>query len=155
MSIALPHTPLMKIETILDHQTIFENRRPEAFFAVRFIAPDLPAAESEPAAYCIVWDRSASIDEITFTNVRRLVSQFIRHLPPNALFSLVTFHEEAEAILDLGPVSDKSALNAIADKISQIDFGTNFSAALLLAKEQLNHAPQQIRIKKIILLTDG
>ncbi|HUS37472.1 MAG TPA: vWA domain-containing protein [Verrucomicrobiae bacterium] len=145
----------MKIETILDHQTIFENRRPEALFLVQFVAPDAAGnLPPDPAAYCLVWDRSASIDEHEFATAHRFVTQFIRHLPANALFSLITFHEAADALVDLGPVTDKAGLLALLNETTQIDFGTNLSAALLLAKEQLNQAPEECAVRKIILLTD-
>jgi hypothetical protein len=147
----------MKIETILDHQTIFENRRPEALFLVQFVAPQAPdnVTPGPPAAYCLVWDRSASIDALEFAAARRFVTQFIRHLPQNAFFSLITFHEAAEALVDLGPITDKPGLLALLNESAQVDFGTNLSAALLLAKEQINHAPQEIAARKIILLTDA
>jgi hypothetical protein len=145
----------MKIETILDHQTILENRRPQAFFAVRFQAPELPTPSAPPAAYCILLDQSASIDDHTRELARRFATQLVRHLSTNALLSIVTFHETAEAIFDLGPVADKAALQAIINSIESIDYGTNLSAALLLAREQLHHAPPTIASKKILLLTDG
>jgi hypothetical protein len=145
----------MNIETILDHQTILENRRPDAFFAVRFKAPDPPAPNTEPAAYCLLLDQSASVGDRAFELARRFATQFVRHLPANCLFSLVTFHETAEALIDLGPLTDKSALQAIIGEIQPVDYGTNLSAGVLLAREQLVHAPDFTVRKKIILLTDG
>jgi hypothetical protein len=145
----------MKIETILDHQTILENRRPQAFFAVRFQASELPTPAIAPTAYCIVLDQSASIDDHARELARRFATQLIRHFPTNALLSIVTFHETAEAIFDLAPVADKSALQSIISSIDLIDYGTNLSAALLLAREQLHHAPPTVASKKILLLTDG
>lgn len=145
----------MKIETILDHQTILENRRPQAFFAVRFQAPELPTPSTAPAAYCLVLDQSASIDDHARDLARRFAIQLIRHLPANALLSIVTFHEAAEAIFDLASVPDKPALQALINNIDYLDYGTNLSAALLLAREQLHHAPRAVASKKILLLTDG
>jgi hypothetical protein len=145
----------MKIETILDHHTILENRRPQTFFAVRFQAPEIPTPASPAAAYCIALDQSASIDDHAAELARRFSTQLIRHLRANSLLSIVTFHETAEAIFDLAPVTDKASLRALVDNIESIDYGTNLSAALLLAREQLRHAPPSIASKKILLLTDG
>jgi hypothetical protein len=145
----------MKIETILDHQTIFENRRPQIFFAVRFLAPELAAPTTPAVAYCVVVDLSASMDERASSFGRRFAAELIRHLPPNALLSIVTFHETAESIFDLGPVADKPALQAFMNDLAPADFGTNLSAALLLAREQFSHAPASTTSKKILLLTDG
>jgi hypothetical protein len=145
----------MKIETILDHQTILENRRPQAFFAVRFQAAELPTPSTPAAAYCLVLDQSASIDDHARELAHRFATQLIRHLPANALLSIVAFHEGAEAVFDLAPAADKSALQSLINSIESIDYGTNLSAALLLAREQLHHAPPSIASKKILLLTDG
>lgn len=145
----------MKIETILDHQTILENRRPEAFFAVRFNAPEFPCPVLAPAAYCIVIDQSASIEDRARQVARRFATEFIRHLPANALVAIVTFHEKAESVFDLAPIADKSAIQALINDIESIDHGTNLSAALLLGREQLYHAPPNIATRKILLLTDG
>jgi hypothetical protein len=145
----------MNIETILDYQTILENRRPEAFFAVRFKAPELPIPNTEPTAYCLLLDQSASVDDRAFELTRRFAIQFIRHLPMNCHFSLVTFHETAEALIDLAQITDKSALQAVVGEIQPVDYGTNLSAGLLLAREQLVHASNFTAKKKIILLTDG
>lgn len=145
----------MKIETVLDHQTILENRRPQAFFAVRFNAPELPCPACAPAAYCIVIDQSASIDDRARELARRFATQFIRHLPANALVSIVTFHEKVESVFDLAAITDKSAMQALINEIESIDCGTNLSAALLLGREQLHHSPANIAARKILLLTDG
>ena len=145
----------MKIETILDHQTILENRRPQAFFAVRFQAPELPTPSTPPTAYCILLDQSASIDDHARELARRFATQLIRHLPANALLSIVTFHEIAEAVFDLAPAADKSALQFLINSIDSNDYGTNLAAALLLAREQLHHAPPTVASRKILLLTDG
>jgi hypothetical protein len=145
----------MKIETILDHHTILENRRPQTFFAVRFHAPEIPTPATPSGAYCIVLDQSASIDGHAAERARRFSTQLIRHLQANALLSIVTFDETAEAIFDLAPVADKSALQALVNNIESIDYGTNLSAGLLLAREQLHHAPPSIVSKKILLFTDG
>jgi hypothetical protein len=144
----------MKIETILDHQTILENRRPQAFFGVRFQAPELTAPSPPATAYCIVLDQSASIEHHAFELARRFIIQLIRHLPSNALLSIITFHETAESIYDLATVADKSALQALVNDIESIDYGTNLSAALLLAREQLHYAPAGVA-KKMLLFTDG
>jgi hypothetical protein len=145
----------MKIETILDHQTILENRRPQAFFAVRFEAPATEETMADPGAYCLAIDQSYSIDDDASELACRFSAQFIRHLPANSLLSIVTFHEVPQAIFDLASPTDKSALQAIVNEIKPIDYGTNLSAALLLAREQLHHAPPTTASKKIILLTDG
>src|SRR5690349_13508162 len=129
----------MKIETILDHQTILENRRPQAFFAVRFEAPATQETTADPGAYCLVIDQSYSIDDHESELVRRFSSQFIRHVPANSVLSIVTFHGGPEAIFELAPPTDNSALEAIVNEVQSIDYGTNLSAALLLAREQLLH----------------
>jgi hypothetical protein len=145
----------MKIETILDHQTILENRRPQIFFAVRFLAPEIPTESLPSAAYCVVMDQSASVDNTAFALARRFATELIRHLPTTALLSIVTFHEIAESLFDLAAVADKPAIQALIKEITPIDYGTNLSAALLLAREQLHHAPSTVACKKILLFTDG
>jgi Ca-activated chloride channel family protein len=144
----------MKIETILDHQTILENRRSTVFFAVRLAADRLGTESAPPAAYCIVLDHSSSIDERVFALARRFAQELVRHLPEAAQFALVALDDSASALVDIAPVADKPALQAMIATIQQSDFGSNLSAGWLLAREQLRNAPPGLP-RKILILTDG
>src|SRR5687768_3998787 len=97
----------MKIETILDHTAIAEGRRSEIFFAVRLRTEG--EKTQAKAAYTLLLDR-ASAD---FEKASSAAALFIRHLPVEAQFSLITFGEVAEIALAEGDAHDKESFQAV------------------------------------------
>ena len=48
----------MKTELHLDYQTVLANQAQPVHFAVKFHADEVPVARLQPAAFCVVLDRS-------------------------------------------------------------------------------------------------
>jgi Ca-activated chloride channel family protein len=142
----------MKIEVMLDHRTILENRRSTIFFALEFQAPKGPVIEGMGGAYVFVLDRSVSMSGEPFKMGQRAIQFLIRHLPRNAQLAFVIFDEAAELILPLTQASDKGAFRLMVDQLEPSNAGSNVSAAWLLACEELQTSAGP---RRILLFTDG
>ena len=105
----------MKIEIIMDHRAIAEGRRSEIFFAVRLRTED-PATRTN-SAYTLLLDRACS----DFEKATSAASLFIRHLPVDAHFSLISFGEQPEVALSESDAHDKESFQAVLSEIQPTD----------------------------------
>src|SRR4051812_16560984 len=129
MSITHGHSRGMKMEMMLDHQTILENRQGRVFFGVRLQGEAIAEAEEERGAYLFVLDRSHSMSGEAIELARVAVARIIRHLPSNAQVGIVAFDEVAECVLPLTrDASDKPSFAAMANGIEATNGGSNVSA---------------------------
>jgi hypothetical protein len=134
----------MKVDIILDHQSILENRRSTIFFAARLQCEPSPVT-TEPAAYALIIDANNPSDLVL-----RLAENIIRHLPSNAEVSIFNAAEPGEPIYSLGDVSDKESLIALVSRIDPA-ISENLSALWPLGCRELKKSSAAQR--KIIYLT--
>jgi hypothetical protein len=143
----------MKIEILLDHRAVLENRSP-VFFGARLRADHVPTPERAPAAHCLLIDCSASMDGERLPRALRLAQEFVRHLPDGAKLAVIAFNEQAEFVFGPDLVEDKPAVEAMIGGISLSRNGANFSGAWLLARQMfLQIAPD--RARRALVLSAG
>lgn len=143
----------MKIETYLDHQTILANQARPVFFAVRITADCLTQPRPNPAAFCVVLDRSGSMAGPPLEHAKQAAALAVKHLRSGDLFSLVTFESDAQVVVPLQTVKDKQAVQqAIADICDGAS--TNLSGGWLLGRDELRKAPPGVG-RRLLLLSDG
>jgi Ca-activated chloride channel family protein len=143
----------MKIDCQLDYQTILSNLAQPVHLVVRLKAAKSENARTVPLAFCVVLDRSGSMDGPPIAHAKKACEIAVQNLRPDDLFSLVVFDTESQVLVPLQKVQSKSAL---IEKIRGIDIGgsTNLTGGWMLGQDELKKAPQEAR-RRLLLLTDG
>lgn len=131
----------MKTELLLDHETILANQARPVHFALRFTADAVAAAARQPAAFCIVLDRSGSMEGTPLDHALAATRTAIKNLRKEDQFALVVFDDTAQVVLPLQPAARKSGwsqrVGAIVHELSRLVMVANNSKespALLRAR---------------------
>ena len=107
-----------------------------------------------PVNFCMVLDRSGSMDGPKMDNLKRAMVEVIATLRPDDIVSLVVFDETADVIVPSQPVTDKADLNNRVEAI-RVQGGTAMSTGLELGAAELRKGLAPDRISHVLLLTDG
>lgn len=143
----------LKAEFFLDFATILANQARPVCLAIRFRAAGVQNPRPKPAAFCIVLDRSGSMDGAPLDHAKQAARVAVQNLRPDDLFSLVTFDEKAQTVIAQQPARDKQALMAAIDQI-QSGGSTNLSGGWMLGRDELRQAPPNTS-RRLLLLSDG
>ena len=143
----------MKTEPLLDHATILANQARPIHFALRFTADEVAMAARRPAAFCVVLDRSGSMEGRPLEHALTATRTAIKNLRKEDHFALVVFDDAAQVVVPLAVAKAKTAwrnaVNAIKD-----GGGTNLTAGWMLGRDELAKAPEGFS-RRLLLLTDG
>ena len=112
------------------------------------------AAAVAPITFCMVLDRSGSMDGAKIDSLKRAVVEVIETLRPEDSVSVVVFDETAEVVLPMPPATDRYELNHRVEAI-RVQGGTAMSTGLELAIAQLQQNLSADRTAYLLLLTDG
>jgi Ca-activated chloride channel homolog len=107
-----------------------------------------------PINFCMVLDRSGSMDGAKMDNLKRAVMELIETLSPDDVVSVVVFDETAEVIVGAQPAADKTALNNRVEAM-RVQGGTAMSTGLELGMNELRRSLSPDRPATLLLLTDG
>jgi Ca-activated chloride channel family protein len=145
---------IMNIKTYLDYQVILANQAQPVCFAVRFDAPIASKPRPTPAAFCLVLDRSGSMQGPPLSKAKQAALMAVRHLRPEDYFSLVVFDNEAQVLIPLQPARDKK--DQFARIIERIEAGgsTNLTGGWSLGRDEVKKAPEGCS-RRLLLLSDG
>ena len=91
----------MKIETHLDYQTILANQARPIHFALRFTADEVAVAARRPAAFCVVLDRSGSMEGRPLDHALTATRTAIKNLRKEDHFALVVFDARRSCLVRL------------------------------------------------------
>ena len=115
-----------------------------------------PAAttESVPLNFCLVLDRSGSMQGAKLAAMKDATKRVIDTLTPQDIVAIVLFDDTVQVLAPATLAADKDALKAQIDSIEEAG-GTAMSGGLQagLAELQKNTAPD--RVGALLLLTDG
>ncbi|HEX6291848.1 MAG TPA: VWA domain-containing protein [Herpetosiphonaceae bacterium] len=107
-----------------------------------------------PVNFCMVLDRSGSMDGAKMDNLKRAMVEVIATLRPDDIVSIVVFDETADVAVPSQPAADKAALNHRVEAI-RVQGGTAMSTGLELGAAELRKSLAPDRISHLLLLTDG
>jgi len=107
-----------------------------------------------PVNFCMVLDRSGSMDGPNIANLKQAITEVIEMLQPQDQVAVVVFDETAEVIVPMQAVSDKTMLNNRIEAI-QVQGGTAMSSGLELGLAELRKSLSADRVSHLLLLTDG
>jgi len=117
-------------------------------------AQPVAASEAVPLNFCLVLDRSGSMQGAKLAAMKEVTKRVIDTLTPQDIVAIVLFDDQVEVLLPAAPAGDKEALKAQVDTISEAG-GTAMSGGLQAgwAELQKNNLPE--RVSALLLLTDG
>jgi Ca-activated chloride channel homolog len=143
----------VKISTHLDYQTILANQAVPVYFALQLQCPEITEARSQPAAFCVVLDRSGSMRGAPLERAKEATQVAIRNLRSEDLFSLVIFGDQAQTVIPLQKVQNKESVQQAVARI-QSGGSTNLTGGWMLGRDELAKAPAGTS-RRVLLLSDG
>ncbi len=143
----------MKLDLKLDYHTILANQARPVHFALQFQADNITTPRSKPAAFCVVLDRSGSMEGRPLEQAKEATCVAIRNLRRDDLFSLVTFESSAQVVIPLQHCQHKQTVIAAVEKIHTAG-STNLAGGWMLGRDELKKAPAEAS-RRLLLLSDG
>ncbi len=116
--------------------------------------PLVPPAVAVPLNFCMVLDRSGSMQGAKLAAMKAAARRVIEMLTPQDVVSLVIFDETARVVLPATQVDDKTGLCAQVDTIEEAG-GTAMSQGLIAGQTELQKHANADRLAHMLLLTDG
>jgi Ca-activated chloride channel family protein len=112
------------------------------------------ASEAVPLNFCLVLDRSGSMQGAKLTALKDAVKRVIDTLTPQDTVSIVLFDEVTEVLVPATQATDKQALLARIDSIQE-QGGTAMSGGMQAGQAELAKNATSDRVSAMLLLTDG
>lgn len=144
---------MMTTSVQLDYQTVLANQAQPVHLAFQFTAPATGQIRERPIAFSLVLDRSGSMQGEPLAAARRAAKAVVQNLRREDWFSLVTFDDQAEVVIPIGPILTRA--HALG-RIETIASGgsTNLTAGWMLGRDALRETPAGM-VRRQLLLTDG
>jgi Ca-activated chloride channel family protein len=112
------------------------------------------ASESVPLNFCLVLDRSGSMQGAKLAAMKDATKRVIDTLTPQDIVAIVLFDDQTDVLLPATPAVDKDAIKALVDQIEEAG-GTAMSGGLLAGQAELQKNQSPDRVAALLLLTDG
>lgn len=125
-----------------------------AYLLIDAQAQGQATAAVAPINFCMVLDRSGSMDGPKMDNLKRAVMAVIETLRPDDIVSVTVFDETADVIVPAQPAADKVALNNRIEAM-RVQGGTAMSTGLEAGVAELGRNMTPDRVSYLLLLTDG
>jgi Ca-activated chloride channel family protein len=120
---------------------------------VRFEAPNITQHRPQPAAFCLVLDRSGSMQGAPLAKAKQAAQLAVRNLHPGDQFGVVVFDHQANVLVPLQAQAEKDQLLHAIDQI-QSRGSTNLTGGWSLGRDELKKATQGCS-RRLLLLSDG
>src|ERR687884_969407 len=112
------------------------------------------ASEAVPLNFCLVLDRSGSMQGAKLAAMKDATKRVIDTLTPQDVVSIVLFDDTVQVLTPATPASDKDALKAAIDGIEEAG-GTALSGGLQAGQAELRKNAAADRVSAMLALTDG
>jgi Ca-activated chloride channel family protein len=143
----------MRINLLLDHRTILVKQAQPVNFALQFRADNIEAPRPKPAAFCVVLDRSGSMQGQPLQHAKEATSLAIRNMRRGDDFALVLFESSAQVLIPLQPCHEKQRLLDLVSNVMTAG-STNLTGGWMLGRDELKKAPADAS-RLLLLLSDG
>jgi len=151
---ALP-SPL-DVDILVSRKHIPAGSETQLVYVLMTFTPAVSAQESgaPPLNLCLALDTSTSMKGGNLDMVKVTVSQMLRRMRPQDVFSVISFNDRAEVVV---PASRQANLHRAENRVQmlQTSGGTEILRGLEAAAEEVRRFTSPGMVNHIILLTDG
>jgi Ca-activated chloride channel homolog len=112
------------------------------------------ASESVPLNFCLVLDRSGSMQGAKLAALKDATKRVIETLTPSDIVSIVLFDDTVEVLVPAILATDKAALIALVDAVQEAG-GTAMSGGMQAGVSELAKHAAPDRVSSMLVLTDG
>lgn len=112
------------------------------------------ATELAPLNFCLVLDRSGSMQGAKLAALKDATKRVIDTLTPQDTVAIVLFDDQVQTLAPAAPVVDKDALKAQIERIEEAG-GTAMSGGMRAGQDELRKHAAPDRVSAMLLLTDG
>ncbi len=116
--------------------------------------PVAPPTTTAPLNFCMVLDRSGSMQGAKLASMKAAAQRAVDTLTPQDIVSLVIFDDTVKVVVPATPAGDKTALKAQIDTIEEAG-GTAMSLGLQAGQAELQKHLAPDTIARMLVLTDG
>jgi Ca-activated chloride channel family protein len=124
-----------------------------AYLLIEAIPTSAPAA-AVPLNFCLVLDRSGSMQGAKLASMKAATRRVIETLTDQDVVSIVIFDDTVQVLVPATPAVDRAALAAAVDTIGEAG-GTAMSLGMQAGQAELQKHLGPDRISHMLLLTDG
>ena len=125
----------MKIEALLDYETIRANEGRPVHLVLQMEAPKLEPKARQPIAFSVVLDRSGSMGGMPLARAKKACAGVIRNLRGEDQFSLIAFDSAAQVIIPQGVITDRATALRQVESIHTRGC-TNLTAGWMLGADE-------------------
>jgi Ca-activated chloride channel family protein len=112
------------------------------------------ATESVPLNFCLVLDRSGSMQGAKLAAMKDATKRVIDTLTPQDMVAIVLFDDTVQVLTPATPAADKEALKIQIDQIEEAG-GTALSGGMQAGQAELRKNSAPDRVSAMLVLTDG
>jgi Ca-activated chloride channel family protein len=112
------------------------------------------AAETVPLNFCLVLDRSGSMQGAKLAAMKDATKRVIDTLTPRDVVAIVLFDDTVQVLAPAAPAADPGALKAAVDSIEEAG-GTALSGGMQAGQAELRKHAAPDRVSAMLVLTDG
>jgi Ca-activated chloride channel family protein len=147
--------PALVVDHTLSYRALPRMEEEQVVYALVRIAPHAQVEHKRlPFNLCLVVDRSTSMQGVRLQRVKEAVNAIIDNLEDQDVFSLVTFSDRAQVVIEAQPYLDKAAAKAQVRSIRSAG-GTEILHGLRNGLEEIHRWCSPERASHLVLLTDG
>jgi Ca-activated chloride channel family protein len=140
-----------------DRRLIRPTSRSHRFVLVEVTAPSAPRSkERSPVNLAFVIDRSGSMGGEKIDLAKQAVREALATLGERDRFSIVTYDDQIDVVVESTPATDEARRNAIA-RLAEVNArgSTNLSGGWLCGAEQVALHLTEEAVDRVLLMTDG
>jgi Ca-activated chloride channel family protein len=137
----------------IDHELLAIENEHSVSGMLELIAPDAPTGTRLPLHIALVIDRSGSMSGEKLDAAKDAARFLVQRLGADDRLAIVTFDDDVDLVLPLGPVETATAEQAIAS--IHCGGSTNLSGGWLKGIEELGRGADTDALRRVLLLTDG
>lgn len=116
--------------------------------------PSAPPSAPVPLNFCLVLDRSGSMQGAKLTALKAATQRLIDQLTPEDIVSIVIFDDTVQVVVPAMQATDKEAIKAQVATIEESG-GTAMSLGLQAGQGELQKFANPDRLSRLLVLTDG
>ncbi|NWF81288.1 MAG: VWA domain-containing protein [Chloroflexi bacterium] len=117
-------------------------------------APAAPPELAVPLNFCLVLDRSGSMQGAKLQSMKEATKRLIDSLTPQDIVAIVIFDDTVQTLVPATPATDRAALHAAVDQIVESG-GTALSLGMQAGQVELQKYAGPDRFSAMLILTDG